>query len=211
MKRLSILFIALLTGTIMYAQELKVIKLNAPDKTRGETVMKAFAERRSVREYADKMLSSQDLSDLLWATIGVNRPDGRLTAPTALNKQDVDVYVITKEGAYLYDPKTHVLNPIAAGDHRAAVAGGQDFVKTAPVSLVMVSELTRMGDPAVEQTKLMAAVDVGIVSQNTSIACAGLGMVTVPRATMDKAALKRILKLTDTQLALMNHPVGYPK
>lgn len=194
----------------MNAQGLKEIKLKAPDKARGSAVMKALSERHSEREYATKDLSLQDLSDLLWAANGINRPDGKRTAPSALNKQDIDIYVIMKEGAYLYDAKSLSLQPIAQGDHRPAVAGGQDFVKSAPVSLVLVSDLSRFGKVA-DHTKMMAAMDAGIVCQNINLFCAATGLVTVPRATMDQAALKRILKLTDSQLPLMNNPIGYPK
>ena len=116
----------------MYAQDLKAIKLSSPDKNRGSSIMKALSDRHSDREYAAKELSLQDLSDLLWAANGINRPDGKRTAPSALNKQDIDIYVIMKEGAYLYDAKANSLQPIAKGDHRAAVAGSQDFVKSAP-------------------------------------------------------------------------------
>ena len=199
MRKLSFIFATLLLVVTMHAQDLKVIKLNSPDKNRGCSVMKALSDRHSDREYAAKELSLQDLSDLLWAANGINRPDGKRTAPSALNKQDIDIYVIMKEGAYLYDAKTNSLQPLAKGDHRAAVAGGQDFVKSAPVSLVLVSDLSRFGNFA------------GIVCQNINIFCASTGLATVPRATMDQAALKRILKLTDNQLPIMNNPVGYPR
>ena len=145
MRKLSFIFATLLLVVTMHAQDLKVIKLNSPDKNRGCSVMKALSDRHSDREYADKELSLQDLSDLLWAANGINRPDGKRTAPSALNKQDIDIYVIMKEGAYLYDTKTNSLQPLAKGDHRAAVAGSQDFVKSAPVSLVLVSDLSRFG------------------------------------------------------------------
>jgi len=211
MKRVLFVFITLLIVTTMQAQELKVIKLNAPNKTKGEAVMKVFSERGSNREFAQKDLTPQDLSDLLWATNGINRPDGKRTAPSAKNVQDVDVYVIMKEGAYLYDASEHALKPVAKGDYRGAVAGPQDFVKTAPVSILLATELSRLGNTSAEHTKLMGAVDVGIVCQNINIACAGLGLATVPRATMDQEELRKVLKLTDTQLLLMNNPVGYPK
>ena len=192
MRKLSFIFASLLLVVTMYAQDLKAIKLSSPDKNRGSSVMKALSDRHSDREYAAKELSLQDLSDLLWAANGINRPDGKRTAPSALNKQDIDIYVIMKEGAYLYDAKANNLQPIAKGDHRAAVAGSQDFVKSAPVSLVLVSDLSRFGNIA-------------------NIFCAATGLATVPRATMDQAALKRILKLTDSQLPIMNNPVGYPR
>lgn len=210
MKKILFILTALLFITVMKAQDLTAIKLNAPDKTRGAVVMKAFSDRHSDREFAKKELSKQDLSDLLWAANGINRADGKRTAPSALNKQDVDVYVIMKDGAYLYDAQAHALKPIAKGDHRAAVAAGQDFVKEAPLSLVLVSDLSRFGDIS-DHTKLIAAMDAGIVSQNINLCCAGIGLSTVPRATMDQKALKEILKLSDNQLLLMNNPVGYPK
>ena len=192
------------------AQELKTIKLNAPDKTRGTSVMQALNDRKSVREYAPESLNPQDLSDLLWAANGINRPDGRRTAPSARNLQSVELYVIFPEGAYFYDHKEHALNPIVAGDFRSALTGGQEFAKTAPLAIVMVADMSKYGNMS-ENSMMMAAVDVGIVCQNINIACAAFGLVTVPRGMMDKEALKDILKLTDTHILLINNPVGYPK
>lgn len=209
-KVLFTLFATFLLTVGLQAQGLKEIKLNAPDKNRGTTVMKALADRHSVREFATKELSVQDLSDLLWAANGVNRPDGKRTAPSALNKQDIDIYVILKKGAYLYNAQSHSLQPIAEGDHRPAVGGGQDFVNSAPVSLVLVSDLSRFGS-ASDANKMMGAMDAGIVCQNINLFCAATGLSTVPRATMDKATLITVLKLSANQLPIMNNPVGYPK
>ncbi len=210
MAKIIITSIVLCCVCHLQAQELKIIKLNAPDKSRGTTIMKAFSDRQSEREFAPENLKPQDLSDLLWAANGINRADGKRTAPSCRNFQDVEVYVVLPDGAYLYDAKAHALNPVAAGDYRNAVAGGQDFVKTAPVSIVLVADLTKYGDTS-ESSKLMAAVDVGLVCENINIACAGLGLATVPRGTMDQAMLKKVLNLPDNHLLLMNNPVGYPK
>ena len=209
---LRTLFISILMfcAFCIQAQELSVIKLNAPDKTRGSAIMKAFNDRQSIREYSAESLKPQDLSDVLWAANGVNRPNGNRTAPSCRNFQDVEVYVVLPEGAYLYDAKEHALNPLTAGDFRAAVASGQDFAKTAPLSIVLVADMTKYGNMS-ENSKLMAAIDVGIVSQNISVACAGLGLATVPRGTMDQATLKTALQLKDNHLLLLNHPVGYPR
>ena len=203
---LVILFCAI----TVQAQDLQVIKLNEPDKTRGSAIMKTLNDRQSVREYASESIRPQDLSDLLWAANGINRADGKRTAPSCRNFQEVEVYVILPEGAYLYDAKEHVLNPVAAGDYRSAVAVSQDFARTAPLSIVLVADMTKFGNMS-EQSKLMAAVDIGIVCQNINIVCAGLGLATVPRGTMDEKVLRNALKLTDQHLLLMNNPVGYPK
>ena len=119
----SLVAVLLLGFALGFAQapELKTIKLNDPNKTRGVPVMQAFAQRASVHEWSEKDLSLQDLSDLLWAADGVNRPDGRRTAPSAMNAQDVDIYAFMKDGAYKYDAAAHSLVPIVAGDYRLAV------------------------------------------------------------------------------------------
>jgi len=192
------------------AQELKIIKLNAPDKTRGSAIMKALNDRQSVREYATDNIKPQDLSDLLWAANGINRPDGKRTAPSCRDFRDVEIYVVLPEGTYWYDANEHALNPVSVGDFRGAVAAGQDFAKGAPLSIVLVADMTKYGNMS-ESSKLMAAIDVGIVCQNINVACAGLGLATVPRGTMDQATLKTALKLADNHLLLINNPVGYPK
>ena len=134
MKRVQLLLVYVVLSAAVFAAD-KVIKLPQPNLNRAGSVMKALSERHSTREFAQKALSLADLSDLLWAANGINRKDsGKRTAPSALNKQDVDVYVVLPEGSYLYDAKSHVLNLVAEGDHRDAVAGGQAFVKSAPVS-----------------------------------------------------------------------------
>ena len=192
--------------TSLQAQSLKAIKLNAPDKTRGASVMEALANRHSEREFANKKLSQQDLSDLMWAAIG------KRTAASALNKQDVDVYVLMEEGAYLYDPKAHQLNPVAEGDHRPLIGGKQTSVNSAPACLLMVSDVSKFGNVGTPQLReRFGALDAGLVSQNIALFCSGCGLVTVPRGSMEADALKKVLKLSDSQIPMINHPVGYAK
>lgn len=211
MKKVQLLLVCLVLSAAAFAAD-KVIKLPKPNLNRSGAVMKALSERQSTREYASKALSLADLSDLLWAANGINRNDsGKRTAPSAMNKQDVDVYVVLPEGTYLYDAKKHQLNQVAEGDHRGAVAGGQAFVKTAPVSLVLVSDISRFGDAKSARNQLMGAMDAGIVSQNISLFCSSANLATVPRASMDFDQLKKVLKLKETQMPMMNHPVGYFK
>ena len=210
MKRtlLSTTLCLALTGA--WAQATTDIKLNAPDKSRGTSVMQALAQRHSTRESDTRMLADTDLADLLWAANGVSRADGKHTAPSALNRQDIDIYVISAKGAYLYRADTHTLSLVAEGDHRKLVAAGQTFVEAFPVSLVLVSDLSRLGEDN-ERTRLMAAVDAGCVSENISLFCAATGLATVPRATMSQEGLAKVLKLKPAQLPLINHPVGYFK
>lgn len=188
----SVLFLAL-CGLYLTAGAIEPVKLNAPDRQRGLPVMQALDKRQSTREFADKRLSLQDLSDLVWAANGINRPEsGKRTAPSAMNRQDVKVYVCTAEGSWLYNPQAGTLDPVSAGDVRPAPA---------PVCLVLVTDAN----------ETWSALDAGIVSQNISLFCSGAGLATYPRATMERETLAKALKLTGTQTLMLCHPVGYFK
>lgn len=189
---------------------MEVIKLNAPDTERGMSVMQALLARKSERLFADKELSLQDLSDILWAANGINRPEtGYRTAPSALNAQDVDIYVTLPPGTYLYRVDNGELEPVIEGDQRLWVADQQDFMVNAPAFFIYVADISRYpyGD---DETRIrMGAYDVGIVSQNVSLFCASVGLATVPRASMDIDKLREILRLKPSQYPMMNNPVGY--
>ena len=189
-----------------------IIKLLEPDKTLDASLMQALTDRASQREFADKQLSLEDLSSLLWAANGVNREDGKRTAPSAVNAQDVDIYVSMASGAYLYDAKQSQLTRITTEDLRSAVCGKQPMA--APVFLVMVADISRYPEGLASQRPLVesfAAMDAGYVSQNICLYCSAAKLATVPRASMDKEALTKSLNLKDTQIPLLNNPVGYMK
>lgn len=155
------------------------------------------------------LFSKQDLADLLWCAMGKNRDDGKLTAPTASNKQEVRLFVFDADGVSEYLPQSHELKQVAKGDNRDLVAGHQDFVKTAPVSLVIVADMDKFGGTEPRQLT-MATVDVGIVCENISVAAAGLGLASRPRGTMDSEGISKLLGLNENQLPIMNNVVGYP-
>ena len=211
MKCLSIFVMMMLITGSLSGQVLQEIKLNAPDMERGLTIMKAFEKRASATSFSSRELSLQDLSDLLWSSAGINRPEnGKRTSPTAVNAQDIDVYVLMKSGAYLYDAKTHTLMGVAAGDNRKMVSERQANFANAPVMLVLVSDISRFRGDDKDLKLTWAAMDAGIVPQNIAIFCAGTGLVTRPRASMDTEGLKKLLELSATQYPLLNNPVGYP-
>jgi len=203
--------LVLFAGTL-FAQETKNIVLNPPAKSGGLSVMEALWRRASVRDFDTTAVRLQDLSDLLWAANGINRPEeGKRTAASALNAQDIDVYVFMKQGVYLYDAKKHVLNFIASGDHRNLIAGGQVFVTKAPLICLLVSDISRFKAGDDSSRLVWAAIDAGIVSQNIALFCASKGLVARPRASMEQQKLKELLKLKDSQHLLLNNPVSYRK
>jgi nitroreductase len=146
---------------------------------------------------------------LLWACFGINRPDGKRTAPSAKNCQETDLYVILTNGAYLYDAKSNQLNLVVKGDLRS-LSGTQAFATNAPVTLVFVADFARMEKWTNEEKKSFADIDVGYISQNAYLFCASEGLVTGARASVDRKALGPKLKLRPDQVIILAQSVGYP-
>ena len=191
-------------------QELKAIELPKPQTDGGKPLMAALKDRKSSRQFSSEKLPPQVLSNLLWAANGINRPDGKRTAPTARNKQEIDVYVALEEGLYLYDAKANTLVPLLAQDIRGAT-GLQPFVKDAPVNLVFVADYSKMGDMPADQKDFYAATDTGYISQNVYLYCASEGLATVVRGMVDKPACQAAMKLRADQKIILAQTVGFPK
>lgn len=216
MKKNLLAIVFTLFASSMFAQD---IKLPAPNmKQRSMTVVEALKTRHSVRSFdATKELSRQELSNLCWAASGIVRGGNFRTAPTARNLQEIRLFAFTKSGVYEYDAKANTLVQKAEGDHRELMAsnGGkagfrQDFVKDAPVSLLMVIDFEKFGSQD-EGAVMMGCVDAGNVSENINLYCQSVGLATVPRATHDKDGISKLLGFTGKQLPIMNNPVGYEK
>jgi nitroreductase len=186
------------------------ILLPAPVKEGGMPLMTALSRRHSAREFASEQLPLPMLSNLLWAAFGVNRPDGGRTAPSALNAQEIDVYVALPSGAYLYDATANVLQLVTASDLRR-VTGYQDFVDDAPLDLVFVTDHSRMKLVPVGLRESFASAAAGAISQNVYLFAAGNGLSTVIRAWIDREAIADALGLSHDQQVLLSQTVGYPK
>jgi nitroreductase len=241
--RTSILFLSLVCvfcPSSAIAQTASTITLPAPQKTGGAPLMDTLARRATSRAFdADAPdLTPQQLSNLLWAAFGINRPDGKRTAPSALNFQEVDIYVLLRQGAFLYDAAKHTLLPVAgngsapgnsdegnAGKPETgsrdlrALGGTQAFVKQAALTLVYVTDFSRMGRmgeglPTAEATALRreaAAFCVGAVAQNASLYCASEGLITGVRMAFDRAKLGAALGLRGDQWISLAQSVGQVK
>jgi SagB-type dehydrogenase family enzyme len=186
------------------------IKLPRPAKRGGMALMEALARRRSSREFSRKPLPLPLLSNLLWAAFGTNRRDGGRTAPSAIDAQEIDVYVALPSGAYLYDAKAHTLQLVAASDLRR-VTGYQDFVDEAPLDLVYVADHSRMRLVPVDRRESYASAAAGAIAQNVYLFAASNGLATVIRAWIDRSAIADALGLTHDQQVLLSQTVGYPR
>ena len=192
-------------------QEMNSIQLPEPKLNESKSLTQALKDRKTTRTYALDNLSEQTLSSLLWSACGINRPDsGRRTAPSAKNWQEIEVYVATTMGMYLYDPKGNALVPIVAGDIRSLTYTQATF-KDAPVQLVYVADLEKMSEGEEGSKLILAGMDTGFVAENVYLYCASEGLNTGFRVSIDKAKLSQTLNLKPTQRIMAAQSVGLPK
>jgi len=207
---LGILMMLGIAGGVL-AQEADMTRLPAPQTEGGMPLMQALKQRHSTRELSARALPPQVLSDLLWAASGVNRPGtGQRTAPTARDWREIDVYVAMADGTYRFEPDAHALRRVLPQDVRA-LTGIQDFVAQAPVNLVYVADLDRMGDTTAEHRLLYSATDAGFIAQNVYLYCASAGLATVVRGSIDREALGAVLGLRPGQRVILAQSIGYPR
>jgi len=196
---------------VVYGQEIEPIKLLEPQLDTGRPLMQVLNDRRSSRRFSTDKLSKQILSNLLWAAFGVNRHDsGKRTAPSAVNWQEIDIYVATAEGLYLYDAKAHVLKPVLVDDIRA-LTGYQEYVGEAPVNLIYVADFSRMGKAEIDDKIFYSAADTGFISQNVYLYCASEGLATVVRGLIGRVGLAKVMGLRQDQRVILAQSVGYPQ
>ncbi len=203
------------------SQDTNVIKLPPPQTSGGKPLMQTLKERKSTRGNfgPEEKLSMQTLSNLLWAANGVNRPDNHRTAPSAVDWQNIDIYVATADGVFLYDAIQNTLKVIVDKDVRAASglegqASGpmkQEFAKTAPVSLVYVADMAKTkgmkfgGD---DVGLWWSAVGVGAIAQNVYLFCASENLACILRAMIDATKIAEVFKLRPDQKVMLTSTIA---
>jgi len=210
-------FFFFLNTNFASAQETEVIKLPSPQTDGGMPLMQALKLRKSTRgNYGpDTKLPMQVISNLLWAANGVNRPDGMRTAPSAIDWRNIDIYVTTADGLFLYDADQHVLIVLGREDVRA-VAGLQDFVKSAPLNLIYVADFAKAkgfgGDgETIPQAEVWSFAGTGAIAQNVYLFCASEGLACILRAMVDRDVIRKELKLRPDQKVMLAQTVAHFK
>jgi len=205
------IFFSFIPTASVWAEGSKTIDLPKPQIDQGRPLMQVLKDRASSREFSAEKIPIQVLSNLLWAAFGVNRPDsGKRTAPSARNWQEIDIYVATAEGLYLFDANVHSLQHVMREDIRA-MTGTQSFAKEAPVNLVYVADTSKIGGAKPEDRDIYAGADTGHISQNVYLYCASEGLATVIRGSIDRDTLAKVMKLRPDQKVILAQTVGYPK
>jgi len=211
MKSLFVyLFSSLFAFSSLCLGQEKAIQLPNPDTTGGKPLMQCLKERRTVRSFDSKPLPQQVLSNLLWAAFGINRPDGHRTAPSAMNWQEIEIYVAMKNGLYLYNAQSNTMEQVLKDDIREKT-GVQSFVKDAPIDIVYVADMSKTSRASKEDQTFYTAADCGLIVQNVYLYCASEGLACVVRGSIDRAALTKAMNLRGNQKIMLSQTVGYPK
>jgi len=206
----SLATILLISSGMASSQQIKPIQLLAPQTQGGKPLMQALKDRKSSRAFSPQELPLQVISDMLWAAYGINRPDlGGRTAPSAMNMQEIDIYVSKSDGAYLFDAKANILLPVVAKDLRS-LTGKQPYVKDAPIDLIYVADLSKMNRLSETDADFYAAADTGFIGENVYLFCASSGLATVVRGSIDKPALAQAMQLRPDQKIILAQTIGYP-
>jgi len=195
--------VSLFGEAVTSAQTQSAVKLPSPQYDRGRPLMQVLKDRQTVRTFKPEALSQQDLSNVLWAAWGVNRSDGKRTAPSWANFQEIDIYVVLNTGVYRYDALPHTLEPVMAQDVRSSIQ------RTPPVGFVYVADFSKMRASSDEEKRFIAGTDVGFISQNIYLYCASEGLATVVLGGIDRAAMQKTLNLPDTKRVIHAQALGY--
>jgi nitroreductase len=189
-----------------------VLELAKPELSKSFPLLKALNERKTNREITSEPITDRQLSEILWAANGMNRPDGKRTAPSTQNRQMTDVYVVLETGIFFYNPTLHNLTRIAEGDHRK-LAGTQPFVQNAPVNLVFVSDLAKFNSsyPPEDLDLLMwAGVEAGAQAQNVYLYGASEGLAVIIRGSVNREELGKVMGLSPEKIIVVAQTIGMP-
>ena len=206
---LRLVLVSFFCSFISLAQEPPTIKLPAPDTVGGKPLMAVLKQRKTTRTFKGDNLSPGVISNLLWAAFGVNRPDGHRTAPSAMNWQEIDIYVAMHDGVYRYNAADHTMAMVLKEDIREKT-GMQSFVKDAPINLIYIADMAKTQRASADERDLFTGADCGFIAENVYLYCASEGLATVVRGSVDRASLSKILNLGGEQKIILAQTVGYP-
>lgn len=191
-------------------------KLIEPQVNEGITVKQSLSRRHTSRDFSTEPLTEKNLSEILWAAYGVNGPDNHRTVPSACGIYPLSIYAFLPDGVYLYDPVERTLTLKVEGDHREK-AGMQEFVASAPLSLVMLSDFTKFKtgnptfDPILAGNEMKySLLDAGAATENVYLYCTCAGINVVERGMADEKTIKELLGLGDNMHLVVSMTVGYP-
>lgn len=202
-------------STTTYAARNEISFLDAGEGNDELSVMTALLRRQTDRDFVDKDLTTVQLAKILWAANGNNRPNGKRVNPAAMGVYPVEVYAVTKEGIYLYDPDNYKLKLIAEGDFRSTTTTGQSFVSNAGLNLVYVETPDAWKNakhtPPRDRQIAFANIYVGAMVQSVALTAQTEGLGNCVRGSINHAEFAKAAKLSAEKNILLAQSVGFIK
>lgn len=193
----------------------KTIPLPPPQTDLDFPLMRAIAQRRTKRRFADEAIAEQDLSNLLWAACGITCPPikhakSKRTAPSSCNSQEITVYVAQPDGLYCYDEHAHALAGVLEKNLLPNI-GTQKMMHAAPLGLIYVSDYRRMSNPVYtdDQRKwYTSAADAAFMSENVYLYCAAAGLSTAVLGLVNREVLHELMGLSEHEKVVYSQVIG---
>jgi len=201
-------------ANMLEAKDMKEIALSKPKLKGSMSLEETILKRRSVRSYSSKKISTENLSQLLWAAQGVTDTRGLRAAPSAGALYPLEIYAVTEEGVYHYVPETHTLLEISSQNVKPALtkaSWGQNFVNTAPLDIIITAVYSRVSGRYGKRGIRYTDMEAGHVAEHIPLHAVALGLSSVPVGAFDDANVSRILNLPKEEKPLYIIPVGYKK
>lgn len=187
-------------------------QLTRPPEQLGVDLMTALKNRHSDKTYVETPVTTEQLATILWAANGVNRENGKRTAPAPMNMPYLQIFVISRDGASLYHPAGHTLSSVSPKDIRNALPKQAAYASASHL-LLLVADLSQFTKPeiATESKLLWAHCNAGHIGQNVYLAAAALGLSTCMVANINLETARSELRLRDDQIPLYLMPLGHSK
>jgi SagB-type dehydrogenase family enzyme len=202
MKKFGLFFFILTLTITLKAQD---IQLLPPQTTGGMPLMEVLSKRETNRNFSQKEIDNQKLSNLLWAAFGINRSNGKRTAPSARNAQEIDIYVFKSTGVYLYVPAENQLHQVYNQDIRDKLPKQEGF-KDAPILILLVANYDKMEKFEDSAKEFYGAIDAGYISQNIYLFCTSENLTTCAIGMIQRDQIIELLKLKGKPI--IAHSIG---
>lgn len=198
------------TQTTTPIEYTETISLVQPALSEGLTINQALWLRASSRDYSAEPLTLEELSGVMWAAAGINRPENNhLTAPSAMALYPIRVYAFTPEGVYRYDEQNHSLLRVVEGDHRE-LSAAQEFAYSAPLNLVYIADMSRYEglNLTAAKAEFLAGQDAAGYAENVNLYAAGHNLKAITRGSLKSAEVLTLLGLEKGHTVVLAQTVG---
>ena len=189
-----------------------ILTLPKPNFDGSMSLEQTIAVRRSWRDFGSGSLTLEQIGQLVWAAQGQDIKSKYRTVPSAGATYPLELFVATEQGLFHYLLFKHTLEKLIDKDIRSAIAlaaWGQEFIKTAPLTLIFAAEFARTTRRYDQRGIRYVYIEAGHAAQNVHLQAEALGLGSVAVGAFDDAAISKVLLLPEHLEPVYMVVVGY--